>query len=1278
MPAFIKDGPDIPERLLQAHEDGKVVFFCGAGISSAAGLPDFEGLVKRLYENLGIILDLHQKDMMKKSQFDRAINLLESSRAGGRKEVRKEIAKILTPSNTNPEATSTHQALLKLARALDGRTRLVTTNFDRLFEEVIPDIGYKVKCFSAPLLPVPKNRWNGLVYLHGLLPDESNEEDSDNLVVSSSDYGRAYLNERWAARFVSELFRNYTMCFVGYSLNDPVVRYMVDALAVDKLRGETSLEMFSFASYSEKKKVQIEREWKTTGVTPILYKSLNKHVYLHRTLREWAGIYRDGAQGKKMIISQHAVTIPLTTSRLDFAVGQVLWAITDASAAKHFANLDPVPPLKWLKPLSEAQFGHEDLTRFGVAPKDKGDAQLKFSVTRRPSPYTLSPWMCFVDTGDQRSKMDAVMRHLARWLTRHLNDPELIFWLANRGGQLNEEFSQLICKRIEFLDQLKKENKQDELERIKKSAPVAIPDSFMRALWNLILTGKLKSYKREPGLYEWIRRFKQHGLTPVLRMELLRLLTPRIAINKTLSWRIKRSGAHKPEEVIERGITHEPEEMIERNIVLFGDNIHHALQVQNGRESKSFLDAWEKMLPDLLHDFTMLLRDALELKKELGDADEKRDMSFIHQPSISEHPQNKRHHDWTALIDLLRDAWLAMEKIRPEKAKRAVEDWWDIPYPLFKRLVFFVAANSDLITPREALDWLLADDHWWLWSLETKRETIRLLVNLAPRLDKTALEKVERAIVKGPSDRKSSSREDERAGEDINYKIWLRLMKMKEAGANFSEFTQYKLDELHQQSLGWKLEKDNKDEFLFWFEAEEGELVGELQTDEWSQRCRDDVSSAVDRLLEMAKKDEWSDQFFQRWEEALETWSQTTTDTELLNKSWQRIGPVLLEVPDSSIRRLRRAISLWLAEVAKVFDSQEDVFFSLIRLILDTGAQDIETPPKLLLLEDEQFLPLGGWKSPKNLINIAINHPVGLVTRALLSWWYRQKPKDAEGLRKEIEPIFNKLCERKVTEFSHGRLVLAAHILTLFRVDEDWTKENLLPLFDWENSETEAAAVWQGFLWAPRIYSPLLVVIKQYFLETAQHYRQLGEWAGQFVDLLTFLALDSRGIFTKEELRDATGNLPSEGLQKTVLTLTRALAGASERREEYWRNRIRPYMKSVWPQENEVKTPEISEYLALLCMETGEAFPDAIKKLRRWLQPTDESYYVVHLLDEYKLCKKFPKDALKFLHTIVGENMLVLVEELNRCLNDIEDFGENLTDDYRFQRLRRICESSDD
>ncbi|MFM5383598.1 hypothetical protein ACET87_16160 [Aeromonas veronii] len=30
---FIPNGPDIPNELLHAHEEGRVLFFCGAGIS---------------------------------------------------------------------------------------------------------------------------------------------------------------------------------------------------------------------------------------------------------------------------------------------------------------------------------------------------------------------------------------------------------------------------------------------------------------------------------------------------------------------------------------------------------------------------------------------------------------------------------------------------------------------------------------------------------------------------------------------------------------------------------------------------------------------------------------------------------------------------------------------------------------------------------------------------------------------------------------------------------------------------------------------------------------------------------------------------------------------------------------------------------------------------------------------------------------------------------------------------------------------------------------------
>ncbi|MDM8218963.1 hypothetical protein, partial [Parasutterella secunda] len=54
---FTPNGPDIPERLVIEHEEGNVIFFCGAGISIPAGLPSFFDLAKRLHKELHIDID---------------------------------------------------------------------------------------------------------------------------------------------------------------------------------------------------------------------------------------------------------------------------------------------------------------------------------------------------------------------------------------------------------------------------------------------------------------------------------------------------------------------------------------------------------------------------------------------------------------------------------------------------------------------------------------------------------------------------------------------------------------------------------------------------------------------------------------------------------------------------------------------------------------------------------------------------------------------------------------------------------------------------------------------------------------------------------------------------------------------------------------------------------------------------------------------------------------------------------------------------------------------
>lgn len=297
------------------------------------------------------------------------------------------------------------------------------------------------------MLPVPKSRWNGLAYLHGLLPATPKTSDLDSLVVSSGDFGLAYLTERWAAHFVGELFRNYTVCFVGYSINDPVLRYMMDALAADRLLGESPIEAFAFGSYSKGKEEEQTNEWKAKNVTPILYREHHHHRYLHRTLQAWADTYRDGVLGKERIVTQYAPIKPQASTQQDDFVGRVLWALSDSRGlpAKRFAGLHPVPPLEWLEPLAATRFGDGDLARFGVQPDASEDDKLAFSLMCRPAPYARGPRMALVYRSHVgASHWDAVMHQLARWLIRHLDDPKLILWVAKQGGALHSDFAWLI------------------------------------------------------------------------------------------------------------------------------------------------------------------------------------------------------------------------------------------------------------------------------------------------------------------------------------------------------------------------------------------------------------------------------------------------------------------------------------------------------------------------------------------------------------------------------------------------------------------------------------------------------------------------------------------------------------------------------------------------------------------------------------------------------------------------------------------------------------------
>ena len=332
MPELVAGGPAIPVRLLNELDSGRVVFFCGAGVSMGPGsdLPDFPDLVRHVYDANRIEPDAVEKEALDIGALDKALGLLERDERLGPRAVRRTVIERL--SEPPGGELNVHKALIDLSLNEQG-FRLITTNFDDRFVQA----GLDEEVDASPKLPLPKpHTWSSLVHLHGRIAGNG---DGSNLVLTAADFGRAYLTERWAARFITELFREFTVVFVGYSVGDPVMSYMVDALAAERAKGARFATAYAFADAdaSEADRSKVRDGWRAKNVEPILYDRRDGHRLLAETLIEWAAVRKDPFHARSRIAINELARMPD-----DPVAERVVWALDDPVAAKALADEPPV------------------------------------------------------------------------------------------------------------------------------------------------------------------------------------------------------------------------------------------------------------------------------------------------------------------------------------------------------------------------------------------------------------------------------------------------------------------------------------------------------------------------------------------------------------------------------------------------------------------------------------------------------------------------------------------------------------------------------------------------------------------------------------------------------------------------------------------------------------------------------------------------------------------------------------------------------------------------
>lgn len=311
----INDEVDLPQALITAQREGKLVIFAGAGVSMGppSNLPSFEDLANAVAQGV----------LPRKSgePLDAFLGRVEQHGV----DIQARTRKIIDVPTSTPR--DLHHSIVKLLRDVES-FRLVTTNFDRHFTTAAKAQYPAIDAFIGPALPLGRE-FTGLVYLHGAV-----ENPRSHLVLTDRDFGRAYLADGWATRFLMEMFREYSVLFIGYSHQDPVMRYLARSFV-----GGT--QRYSLTPPGQ------DDFWTNLGIVPVhfpLREGTDKYGAIDAALASWSKRAGMGAFDHKARITQIAEAPPPVDPE---SVDYLRAALTESVTLKFFT--ETATRVEWLR-----------------------------------------------------------------------------------------------------------------------------------------------------------------------------------------------------------------------------------------------------------------------------------------------------------------------------------------------------------------------------------------------------------------------------------------------------------------------------------------------------------------------------------------------------------------------------------------------------------------------------------------------------------------------------------------------------------------------------------------------------------------------------------------------------------------------------------------------------------------------------------------------------------------------------------------------------------------
>ena len=229
-----------------------------------------------------------------------------------------------------------------------------------------------------------------------------------------------------------------------------------------------------------------------------------------------------------------------------------------------------------------------------------------------------------------------------------------------------------------------------------------------------------------------------------------------------------------------------------------------------------------------------------------------------------------------------------------------------------------------------------------------------------------------------------------------------------------------------------------------------------------------------------------------------------------------------------------------------------------------------------------------------NALQVAMNSSAGQLAEALIKR-LAARPTDTRPREEFLKGLSTLIAARGRPGYL-ARIRLVVDVAMLFEHVPDWTKKNLLPLFDW--THPEAREVWIARKYARWIGAPeLFGLTKKPLFDLFSRDDVGAEEVCSYAEWLVVALIAKRKdnvpySLTEAEVRAALRHAARIALPAVADRLAREMAQAnSGDKITLWESVIGPIFQGAWPLDIDLQTPAATFALVHLLRASEEAFP---------------------------------------------------------------------------------------